>query len=246
MAANSLFDQDNQGSDELANLTPEAALETLVGEGKKYATVNDLALAYAHANVHLGKLQNENSQLRSETEKARTIEEVLAQLKPAGTDTSTVTDPDKRDTPDGKLPNIEELIAQEFAKRDSQAKEQQAKQNVESVTKTLSAKFGQQAAALYKAKGEELGIDLDELAAKSPQAVLAYFGSTPATTTNLNTSGKGHQHQPASVQENMDTMTKAGLDKMFKEGKINREEKFRLEHIAIGKVGADVFFGRSK
>ena len=82
MSDNSLFDQDNtNSSNELANLKPEEALDTLVGEGKKYATPAELALAYAHANSHIGKLQQENQQFREQEGKSHTIEELLEAVK---------------------------------------------------------------------------------------------------------------------------------------------------------------------
>jgi hypothetical protein len=250
MSGNNLFDQNSNSNDteadKLQALTPEDAFATLVGEEAKFKTPEELAKAYAHLNMHAGKLESENGDLRESLTKAKTVEEVIAEMRANSTDTPQSTTPDNDGTPDSDTAidiskTVEELVAKQLSERDNA-------QKVKGVVETLTQKFGDKAGELYKAKGAELGIDLDALAIQSPQAVLALFGEggnqQPQSSFNSVNTG-GNQNNVRSGGGTVDINTKAGLDKLHQEGKISREEKFRRQHEAIMKVGTDKFFGRA-
>lgn len=60
---------------------PQSPLAILVGEGRKYKTVEELAKAYIAADGFVERLKGENSTLRTEVAKGKTLEEVLERLK---------------------------------------------------------------------------------------------------------------------------------------------------------------------
>lgn len=251
---NAAFDQNkssDKGSDELANLTGKDALENLVGEGKKYQTVEDLAKSYSHLNSHAGKLETENGVLRTDATGAKSIEDILAAVK-AGADDSNKDkshqhDQQNSDTQNQNEVSVADQIQQAFATRDESDLKRQGDANVASVVKQLGDKLGAGAREAYIAKGAALGLNLDELAAKSPAAVLALFNQGNQNQQNFNSTNSGNQNNVVDQDLSDDSpLTQSGLAKMFKEKKIDRETKFRLEHEAIIKVGADKFYGRTK
>ena len=56
-------------------------LAVLVGEGRKYKTVADLAKAYMEADGFLEKIKGENAELREKVASAKTVDDVLQRLK---------------------------------------------------------------------------------------------------------------------------------------------------------------------
>ena len=57
------------------------ALAELVGEGKKYATVEDLAKGNLNAQQHIGTLEHETASLREQSSSAKSIEDVLKAIQ---------------------------------------------------------------------------------------------------------------------------------------------------------------------
>ncbi|AUR81827.1 coil containing protein [Vibrio phage 1.015.O._10N.222.51.E5] len=253
MSGNNLFDQSNDNSqtnnnvdDELLNLSPEEQLAKLVGEDGKFKSVAELAKAHLHLTKHSTTLESENSQLREQTAQAKAIEDVLAVIKPQADNgaeqQSQQATPDNGDTPAQVTPEtIAEMVAAQVEAK-LNAKEQS--QSVSDVKSELIKRFGNDAGRVYEAKGRELGISLDELAAKSPQAVLQLFGTAQQQQQSSNTfnSGKQNSQQTPEVDTSIDT--KAGLQEMYKKGEISLAKKHEMEHAAVTRVGIDKFMGR--
>lgn len=164
-----LFDQDN--TPDLSAVTPEVALEELVGEGKKYATTGDLAKALLHAQAHIGKLESENGQYREQVSRAATIDEIMsklstqpAQQQPAASDQAT---------PDAQ-PDLAKLVEQQFA---TLTKKQQEQANLDAFRTALVNAYGTEAAAKFSAaKAQCQGVDLEAIAAANPKVALQFFG----------------------------------------------------------------------
>jgi hypothetical protein len=177
-------------------------LATLVGEDKKYKSVDDLAKAYAHADVFIEQLKSEKA--TTETEK-REAEERAAKLEAQleilnklatnpkadeanGTKTPAVEEP-KSDDIDTKIRATVELLSEE----------QKQKTNSAQVDQVLIEKFGEpeKATEYLKAKAAELGVGikfLTDLAKTSPTAFYATVGlntsqakSDPAPRSTVNT-----------------------------------------------------------
>lgn len=217
-----LFDQNKDDNQPPA----EVKLDDLVGEGKKYATVEELAKAYVHADHHISKVQAENNDLRVKAEAAKSVDDILAGLK--GTQgqqepeqKDDTQDPDKSST--GQV-DIEKLLEQKLAERDQQSTQAA---NKKAVIDALSAKFGNRAAEVFDAKEKELGVNLEELSATAPALVLQSFGVSevsPSSSASLPTSSQRNNDQPDGVTAEVGTKTY--LMQLRKAGKLTRSEYY--------------------
>lgn len=153
-------------------IAPEVA--ALVGEGRKYATVEAALASVPHAQQHIASLESENEQLKqqvadlqSKLEKAANLEDVVAKL-------SATQTPEEPPIPQGlDEQGVLKLLEQREAQRLAQA-------NQVAVTNALIAKYGDasKATEALQTKAQEFGVDFEymkDLAAKSPKAVLSYF-----------------------------------------------------------------------
>lgn len=166
-----------------------ASLETLVGEGKKYANADELAKAYQHASTYIEQLKTENSGIREDLNKRATAEEILEQIRkgadrPSG-NTEEITPPVvKPPVSDDDLVNrIREVTTAERER-------ERIAINVTTVADALVATYGSEAKAneVVRAKAAELGVStqwLQDVAARSPKAFFVTIGiSEPTQTTN--------------------------------------------------------------
>jgi len=151
-------------------------------EGKpKYKTVADALIGAAKAQEHIARIEQENSELRGVAKKVETIEQVLQRLEMGK----------GNDTPAPRIEDSEKLVLS-VIERHKAAEREQA--NKLAVLTELKSKFGDKTDDALSAKANELGLSVQELgalAARSPKAVLSYFGaeskSTPAVHSTVNT-----------------------------------------------------------
>lgn len=150
----------------------------------------------AHAQKIIPELKNtlkakeeEATELKTQLEKAATVEDVLSRINNSPKDTNDNSGVEKV-----KNEDIGELVKQELNK----AREaERILSNREQVNSALIAKFGDadKAKLALDSKAKELGVGVEFLASmadKSPKALLAYFNSSPQggvtnpTTTSVN------------------------------------------------------------
>lgn len=184
----------NQGSQ-----LPQDLVE-LVGEGKKYKSVDDALKSVPHAQKHIATLEEENARIKAELEKRRTAEELLADIRSGinvGEQTQSVTPQITSDT-------VEQTVAKLLAQREAQSK---AQNNVAKVITTFEQSFGDKnkAQEMYTKVAAESGLSIQELnrlSATSPDAVLKLAGLTskqPApvgkvhSTVNVDSFNTGQQ-----------------------------------------------------
>lgn len=217
--SNSVFDNasnDQNGKQDGQNQDDQTTLFH-VGEGKKYGTLDELDKAYGHLNEHAGKLEEENKQLReklgSEGDKEDAVQKILEALKPKDAPA------DQQDNKSDDGVNVEEVVRNIL----SQDKQQtQAERNTSQVREELTARYGDKAAEVYEQKAKELGIDLDDLSAKSPKAVLEFFPKAGGATNQAPRSGTNTYNLHSNEQEDPNR-------ELFKAGKITREELYRRQ-----------------
>lgn len=176
------------------------SVKDLVGEGKKYASVEKALEALVHAQNHISNIEVENRELREKMEKAKSAEEVYAAVQEAAKKEKETPAPVKVD--EGV---IAELLDRKLAEQ--RAKEA-AEANVATVKKALQDKYGEKAEEVYRTRAAELGIGVEfmnGLAAKSSSAVLEYFGLKPSaasvpsrTAGSLNTEALASIHRPST------------------------------------------------
>lgn len=154
-------------------------LKELVGEGKKYASVDKALESIPHAQTHIQRLETELQEMRDKVTKATATDEVYATVKelleqqratPSG---GTEVDVDSR---------IDSILDRRLTEREQKAR---ASANVSKVKDALSAKFGDKASEVYKEKAKSLGLSTDFLnsvVAASPEAAFELFGMKPSST----------------------------------------------------------------
>lgn len=238
----SIRDQLTEQTD-ATEVTGEDALKLLVGDDGKYKSVEEMAKGTLNAQTHIATLEKELAELRDSAAKSKGIEDILEQLKAQGTQPNTDGNPDGSDqTTQQDSVSAADLIAAEFDKRDQAAAQERAKANMKQVASELQKQFGNKAADIYDKVAKECGVDLDELGAKSPQAVLRLVAGavTPAQTQTQSTPPS--TRQTAFDQNSGAILGKAAIQKMFDEGKLKRHEKIALENEQLTKLGGKLFW----
>src|SRR5512139_770657 len=93
-------------------------LAELVGDGKKYKSVDDALKSVPHAQKHIQTLEEENARIKAELDKRRTAEELLADIRSGMTEGVTATTV----TPQVTSDTVEQTVAKLLAQKDAQAK----------------------------------------------------------------------------------------------------------------------------
>ena len=156
----------------------QVGLDQIVGEGKKFSSVEDLVKSYAHAQNHITDLERTQEQLRGEVVDSTSIKEMLAKLEhkdvPNSGEPEISEEPEVLSSPQAEQVDIETKIAK--AIEDSKAQDK-AQVNADKVRNALVQTFGNEEAAkdAFLQKATSLGLsvnDLNALASKNPDAAL--------------------------------------------------------------------------
>ena len=139
-----------------------------VGEGKKYATVEDAMKALDHSQTHISTLETENEDLRKIEQRENAVSDILAQIEAKKGDNATAG---------VDLSEVEKLFD---SKLDAREQQTVMTSNIKSVDSQMKAMFGDKAKDEMIAKGKTLGLSLEQMqntASRSPQAFMAWFGA---------------------------------------------------------------------
>lgn len=169
------------------NQTTVSPVADLVGEGKKFKTVEDLAKSKLEADNFINTLQDENkaarerlAALEAELATRKTVEDQLKAIsttkvvpQPPAT---TVTEPAK-----GQVLTDEDLTKRVKAITEAEQAGRQARQNIEAVSTQMTKTYGseEKAREIVQNKARELGVSvqfLQDAAAKSPVAFFNLIG----------------------------------------------------------------------
>jgi hypothetical protein len=186
-------------------------LGELVGEGKKFKTVEDLAKGKLAADSHIGRLEVENKALREAMESEGTPEQVLAKindyLSKKGSENAEVG---KGNQPQAQ-PLTQEKVLELLQQREKETKVQN---NVESFKANVKKALGDKAHETIKARLDELSMDaglFETMVERNPQAALKLLGlkeqgpagpmeSSVRTEAFFGESGKGERRNFAYFQ----------------------------------------------
>ncbi len=156
-----------------------SSVAILVGEGRKYKTIEDLAKAYLAGDEFIETLKGENSTLRTELAKASTLDEVLKQLKaPASgagdkpaTTTTTVSGLSAKD--------VAQIVSNEITGRETKAVQAG---NLKRADEAMKKLFGDKAKEMFdkEATTPEIRASLIQLASVSPDKFVALFAPVKA------------------------------------------------------------------
>lgn len=222
MSDQSLFDQTQtpaapqEGGDQAPQANP---LEELVGEGKKFKSVEDLAKGKLESDKFIEHLTKEQEQLRQDLEKYKGLEEKVEGLLKAQPPATPSTPATEQPTGQVDAPDINKLIEQQLSERE---KAQLANDNFQkSQTAVLEAHGGDtaKAKAAIQKRAQELGVTpeyLGEQARQSPTAFATLMGlgqrksptDQPISSTHRSVPQDGAGPEPG---------TKAYFDKVRKE-----------------------------
>jgi len=174
-----------------------SALDSLVGDGKKFASVEDLAAGKIKADTHITRLEDETKTLRTELTSAinelNTLKNKTSILERLNANQSDNTDDNSSQTnnqqPEPKVVGLsEEDVVKVVENRELK---QRAENNKREVDNVLTKVFGADAKGFLVQKAAELGISTDELVAtavRSPRAFFNMIGIDP----NPRTQGTGY------------------------------------------------------
>jgi hypothetical protein len=178
-------------------------LADLVGEGKKYASVELALKSVAPAQRHIETIEQENARLKAELENNKTTAELLEELRGNGLG-------EQRQPAKQELPDVEKIVEQALERKQAQTV---AKQNTAKVISAFQETFGDKAKAeeVYIKLAAENGMSvamLNALSANSPDAVLKLAGISkkqesvpagkPSGTVNTQALNQTQSDQPSA------------------------------------------------
>lgn len=225
------FDQggSQQPQSQFEDKTPEEFMAELVGEDKKYKTAEEAVRALAHANHHISTLEGETHSLREQVSQAKTIDDVMARLaanqNPEGKDTGSddqSQQPPKQDGEDVEA-TVKRLLEQ-------QTSAQTANSNKQSVIDAMTKQFGTKAGEIWDGVEKELGVDLEQMSASSPSAVLKLLGVTGGQAPQQSGSSfNGDAAKPRDTEQRPPEGSKRLVDYMLSKGEITRKEAYETK-----------------
>lgn len=153
-------------------------LEQLVGEGKKFKEVSDLAKGKIEADRYIEILKQRLDEATKEINTRTSLDSFLKEIKgakqPVHADViDPPVDPQKKVLDDSE---IEKRFEEYLARRESQKSSQT---NLEKVQETLVNQYGPEAKIVINKKAQELGMTvsaLEQIASQSPSAFYRLVG----------------------------------------------------------------------
>ena len=190
----------NQDSQEPQFQIPTEAAE-LVGDGKKYSSVEDALKSVPHAQKHIQTLESELATLKEELMKRRTTEELLDEIK---------SGVQPKENPQGVEFDQDKLM--QLVDQTLEVKERQrlAKSNASQVAAKFTEKFGTEAENVYKSVAKDNGLSeqqLNSLAASSPNVVLKLAGLAEAKIAPVSKSSSSVNTQALTQKVDSSTLS---------------------------------------
>lgn len=211
MTDSTIFDtgaQTNVPPADNANNGVSEYLTQLVGDDKKFKSVEDLAKGKLEADDFIKKLQDENKQLREgivDSSVKKQLDEFLTKIEQKSqTNSKEQTNPALSNT------DIANLVREQLTIAETQ---RTAEQNIQAAHARMVELYGDKAKDILDAKARELGLSkeyLKEVSAKSPHAFLKIIGDTGSKEV-VNT-GKGSINTESSFNQD----TKHGSSDYYK------------------------------
>lgn len=181
----------------------QSFLEQLVGEGKRYATVEELAKAKVNADQFIDQLKKETGELREDLDKRMTLEDILKQKE--SSEPTPVEKPEPAPSADAEPGKTSEVVQKDDANdlgakirevMDAVSTERTAEANLNSVAERLVEEYGDagKAKAEVQARAKTLGLNSDFLmnaAATSPRAFYEIMGMQEAGPKSAGSKTRG-------------------------------------------------------
>ncbi len=179
--------QTNEGTVTPSPVTPTNDFSDLLGvvvndKGEpKYGSVPEAIKGLAHSQAHISNLEQELATAREELTKRTSVDEAIQKLTQEQAPVDTPSQAFSQE-------DIAGLVEQQLRQREQAT---QVKTNTQTVVNTIQQKFGDKAEEAFYGKAKELGMtneQFNNLAAQSPNAVLAFFNTAPTPTSGVSQS----------------------------------------------------------
>lgn len=189
------------------------ALDTLVGEGKKFGDNEALAKGKLESDTHITNLETQLVELKEELGKNLTASEVLEEIRKS---TATPAAPPQAEHTSSGLSedDVTALVDKTLESRHSEAGKAA---NLNAVNAALGVKYGDKSSGHIASKATELGVSvkfLQSVAESSPKAFYSTIGFDAAITPtpNLTLGGENTEVNPNPVGGTPKDGTKAHYD----------------------------------
>ena len=170
-------------------------LQGIVGEGKKYSTLDAAYASIAPAQNHIATIEAENASLKQTLEGQRTTRELVDELR------STQANGQTSPAPQVNQQDISTLVNQELTKID-QVKTKA--QNNKTVAQRFMKQYGAKGEEVYNQLATDSGLtvsDLNIIAANSPTAVFKMAGLGPQQQPQVTPTSAGSVNTQAYQAE---------------------------------------------
>lgn len=167
----------------LSGIEVPDSVSNLIGDGRKYKTIEDALNSIPNAQAHISKIEEENAELRISSEKVSNIDSMLEKIE--ANQNQTVTTPSVEFDPNSVASIVDERLR---AQDEARAKNQ----NTMSVIEAMKAQYGDKASETFNQAAADNGISVDELnrlSATSPKAALKLIGVNERTPLSITSNG---------------------------------------------------------
>ncbi len=227
---------------------PKDLVAELVGDGKKYKTVEELARSRLEADKHIAKVELENKEMREKLAGAKSVEDVLEAVK-ANTASAKDT-PDPKDAPAATGASLSaEQVAKIVAEQVTGLRTKEMREtNRNKANAEMLKLFGEKAQEVYmkEAPTPELQAIYKELAEVNPDKFIAMF--TPKQDNkgqSLDTGGKNTAAMNLTQTGTVQQGTQAFYAKLRKESpKVYYSPAVQLQMHKDAMSDPEKYFGR--
>ena len=226
---------------------PKDLIAELVGEGKKYRTVEDLARSRLEADIHIKKVEIENAEMREKLAQAKGVEHVLEAVKANAA--SAKDTPDPKDTQATGTSLSAEQVAKIVAEQVTGIRTKEVREsNLAKANAKMVELFGDKARDVFlkEASTPELQRVYKDLAETNPDKFVSLFQPKTSVQQNVDTGGKNttalpNLKEPGAVQPG----TQAYYAKLRKENpKAYYSPAIQLRMHSDAMADPDKYFGR--
>jgi hypothetical protein len=228
--ANDLFDgdpvdTDTESVDILEDQENVPYLERLVGEGRKFPTLEDLARGKFESDMHIHRIEQENKRLRELTAQQKTVDELMDLIRQEqNAPSNPVTnqnEPASESRVAGTTPEeIQALVNKTLEKKQL---ETERAHNVQKVETELRKLWGDNYSSKLKSKVRELGVSEDfmaNMAETHPQAFLKLVSDGQSNSIDTNqTTPPVNRMVPSALQNNPNQLAQYYTDMRRKDPK---------------------------
>jgi len=189
MADQSLFNKEEKT---VPPQNDQELIDSLVGEGKAYKTLGDLAKGKLNGDIHIKQVELENKELRERVASAKTVEDVLAAVQAKVTTEGDTSDEDDsgHSAPVSITPEqVAKIVAEQITGRETSQKKAI---NREKVNKMMFELFGDASENLFlkEANTPELQKAFTQLAEIDPDKFMGFFKKESVKTMGVDSGGK--------------------------------------------------------